>query len=138
MQSAKDDNLIGASAADRLIAAHDGDVALLYLYIRRSGAADTEGAARALCRTLGEMEAALEKLGRMGLLADVPAAMPAGQDRFPPADETGTTRRFPPCCWGRSGCWATRCRRPISKSFSGSTTTSGFRPRSSCCCCTTA
>ena len=87
MQSAKDDNLIGASAADRLIAAHDGDVALLYLYIRRSGSADTEGAARALCRTLGEMEAALEKLGRMGLLGDEAAAKPAGQDRFPPADE---------------------------------------------------
>ena len=87
MQSAKDDNLISASAADRLIAAHDGDVALLYLYIRRSGSADTEGAARALCRTLGEMEAALEKLGRMGLLVDEAAQKPAGQRVPLPADE---------------------------------------------------
>ena len=87
MQGTRDDNLISASAADRLIAAHDGDVALLYLYIRRSGSADTEGAARALCRTLGEMEAALEKLGRMGLLGDKPAAKPAGQSVPLPADE---------------------------------------------------
>ena len=87
MQSAKDDNLIGASAADRLIAAHDGDVALLYLYIRRSGSTDTEGAARALCRTLGEMEAALEKLGRMGLLDPAPAPKPAGPELPPPGDE---------------------------------------------------
>lgn len=88
MQGTRDDNLISASAADRLIAAHDGDVALLYLYIRRSGSADTEGAARALCRTLGEMEAALEKLGRMGLLGDEPAQKPAGQSVPLPADET--------------------------------------------------
>lgn len=87
MQGTRDDNLISVSAADRLIAAHDGDVALLYLYIRRSGSADTEGAARALCRTLGEMEAALEKLGRMGLLGDEAAQKPAGQRVPLPADE---------------------------------------------------
>ena len=70
MQGIADDKFISAEAAERLIAAHDGDVALLYLYIRRYGA-DTEGAARALCRTLGEMEAAHEKLGRMELLDGV-------------------------------------------------------------------
>ena len=40
-----------SEAADRLIAAHDGDVALLYLYIARTGALDAERAAGALCRT---------------------------------------------------------------------------------------
>lgn len=85
MQGITDDKFISAADADRLIAAHDGDVALLYLYIRRSGNADTEGAARALCRTLGEMEAALEKLSRMGLLPELPAK--EGARKLPPADE---------------------------------------------------
>ena len=86
MQGIADDKFISAEAAERLIAAHDGDVALLYLYIRRYGA-DTEGAARALCRTLGEMEAAHEKLGRMGLLDGAPAAPAPAQEKLPPADE---------------------------------------------------
>ena len=47
-------------AADRLIAAHDGDVALLYLYIVRTGGLDAERAAGALCRTSREIEAAAE------------------------------------------------------------------------------
>ena len=85
MQATTDDKFISAAEADRLIAAHDGDVALLYLYIRRTGSADTEGAARALCRTLGEMEAALEKLERMGLLGETPAAL--RDTKQPPADE---------------------------------------------------
>ncbi len=60
-------------AADRLIAAHDGDVALLYLYIARTGALDAERAAGALCRTAREIDAAAEKLRRMGLLDGMPA-----------------------------------------------------------------
>lgn len=86
MQGITDDKFISAEAADRLIAAHDGDVALLYLYIRRHGA-DTEGAARALCRTRGEMEAALEKLERMGLLDEASAAPAQAQEKLPPADK---------------------------------------------------
>lgn len=66
--------------ADRLIAAHDGDVALLYIYRLRTGCADSERTARDLCRTLREIEAADEKLRRLGLSgpeADVrPAAAP--------------------------------------------------------------
>ncbi len=87
MQSKQNDNLISVSAADSLIAAHDGDVALLYLYICRSGSTDPEDAARALCRTLGEMEAAREKLGRMGLLEDVPTPGDSVQKIVPPGDE---------------------------------------------------
>ena len=73
-----------SEAADRLIAAHDGDVALLYLYIARTGALDAERAASALCRTAREIEAAAEKLRRMGLLEGLPAADP--ERRLPPED----------------------------------------------------
>lgn len=55
--------------ADKLIAAHDGDVALLYIYLLRTGSEDLESAARDLCRTMGEVSAAYEKLQRMGLLS---------------------------------------------------------------------
>ncbi len=73
-----------AGAADRLIAAHDGDVALLYLHMLRTGSPDTERAAAALCRTAREIEAAAEKLRRMGLLAGLPASDP--EQKLPPED----------------------------------------------------
>lgn len=66
---------ISEAEAGALIDAHDGDVALLFLYLRRGGKADPEDAARALCRTRAQIEAAQEKLQRMGLLS--PAAVPA-------------------------------------------------------------
>lgn len=91
MSGCTNDNLISVSAADRLIAAHDGDVALLYLYMQRSGCRDVEKAAAALCRTRSEMDAAYEKLRRMGLLSDrVETASPAGTavpKKLPPEDE---------------------------------------------------
>ena len=62
-------NLIPTVAADRLIAAHDGDVALLYIFICRSGGFDPDKAAKALCRTLSEINAAYEKLCRMDILS---------------------------------------------------------------------
>lgn len=67
------DNLISPQAADKLIRAHDGDVALLYIFRLLSGSVDKESAAKALCRTLKEIETAEEKLCRMGL-GDVCAA----------------------------------------------------------------
>lgn len=72
-------------AADRLIAAHDGDVALLYLHIVRSGGLDRERAAGALCRTAREIDAAAEKLRRMGLLDSLPAPDP---ERLLPPEDT--------------------------------------------------
>ena len=68
MQGKFAENLISPAAADRLIAAHDGDLALLYLFMQRTGSRDLEKAAGELCRTLSEMEAAYEKLRRMGLV----------------------------------------------------------------------
>jgi len=81
-----------AKEAEQIIAAHDGDVALLWLCLKRNPDAGVEDAARMLCRTRAEMEAALEKLQRMGLAeptAPAPAAAPPAQNlKLPPADET--------------------------------------------------
>ena len=76
---------ISDDTADRLIAAHDGDVALLYLWLARNGDYDAEKAAGTLCRTLRETEAAFEKLSRMGL-AEAKEKPPARQ-RLEPAEE---------------------------------------------------
>ncbi len=73
-----------SAIADKLISAHDGDVALLYIYLQRAGS-DLDGAARELCRTMSEIEAAHEKLQRMGLMPD--GAEPA--NAAPPAQSTG-------------------------------------------------
>ena len=81
MQQSAPENLISQASADRLIAAHDGDVALLYIYLQRTGG-NLEGAARELCRTMGEIEAAHEKLLRMGLIGAAPLSSPAA-----PAEE---------------------------------------------------
>lgn len=89
------DNFTSAAAVDRLLAAHDGDVALLWLWLSRHGAPDLEGAARDLCRTRAEMEAAWEKLTRMELAGDaerLPVPVSAGaaaapaEPRFPPRE----------------------------------------------------
>ena len=91
------ENRIGAQALDRLIAAHDGDVALLYLYRLQSGSRDPEQAAAALCRTLREIEAAEEKLRRLELSAPTVVTESPAPDRqtvavsrrelVPPAEE---------------------------------------------------
>lgn len=82
------ENRIGAGALDRLIAAHDGDVALLYLYWLRSGSLDPEQAAAALCRTRREIGEAEEKLRRMGLLDEgAQAASPASRGTLYPPEE---------------------------------------------------
>ena len=70
MQGNFSDKLIFPAAADKLIAAHDGDLALLYLFIQRTGSRDLERAAGELFRTLREMQSAWEKLQRMGLVEE--------------------------------------------------------------------
>ena len=71
-----------AADADTLLSLRDGDCALLYLYILRSGGGlDEKLAARDLGRTDEAVRAAAEKLGRAGLLRQ-------GRGRpLPPADE---------------------------------------------------
>ncbi len=87
MHTKAEDNFI-IQAADKLIAAHDGDVALLYLYIMRHGSCNMEQAAVALCRTMQEIRSAYEKLERMGL--SVPGQCPPAEKApapLPPAEE---------------------------------------------------
>ena len=85
MQQSAPENLISQASADRLIAAHDGDVALLYIYLQRTGG-NLEGAARELCRTMGEIEAAHEKLLRMGLIGTASVPSPAAPAELPRAE----------------------------------------------------
>lgn len=89
-------NSISPAAADKLISAHDGDVALLYIYMARHGGHDLDAAARDLCRTMSEISSAAEKLQRMGLIPDgaprAKAPMPAqsaaaSEEKLPPPDE---------------------------------------------------
>ena len=94
MQQSASENLISQASADRLIAAHDGDVALLYIYLQRTGG-DLEGAARELCRTMGEIEAAHEKLLRMGLIGTLPAPSPAVPAE-PPRTDMQQEMKLPP------------------------------------------
>ena len=65
MAEKKGENCISPAAADALIAAHDGDVALLALYLARHPGADDEQAAAVLCRTRAAIADAREKLGRL-------------------------------------------------------------------------
>lgn len=65
MTELKHENHISDAELDRLIAAHDGEVALLYIYRLRTGVLDKERTARDLCRTVREVESAAEKLERL-------------------------------------------------------------------------
>ena len=81
---AKVRNFPDPAARDKLIAAHDGDTALLWLWLCRSGVYNGDRAAEELCRTLGEMDRAYEKLCRMGLYPITPDRKEAP---FSPAEE---------------------------------------------------
>lgn len=82
---------ISIQALDRLIAAHDGNVALLWLYWQRSGRLDAEQAADALCLTRQAVLDAEEKLRRMELLGPEPASVPAS----PPLPAAGSAKPEP-------------------------------------------
>lgn len=75
---------------DALLAAHNGWLTLLYLYIRRRGRFDPEQAALELDLTRQQIDDAEEKLRRLGLLSGADAQPPRAQaDKpLPPAEET--------------------------------------------------
>ena len=85
MPDRETDKLISPAAADALIAAHDGDVALYCLYAARHPEADAETAAAVLCRTRAEIDAAREKLQR--LLKSAPGRR-AEPEQLVPAEES--------------------------------------------------
>ena len=80
---------VSREEAQRLIAAHDGDVALLWLFLRQSPGGTLEDAARALCRTRAELEAANEKLQRLLPTGAGPVKGPARPEKkaAPPIPE---------------------------------------------------
>lgn len=76
------DNLI----ADKLISAHDGDVALLYIWLCRNGEFSADRAARDLCKTSREIESAFEKLSRLELASPAPVSvkkLPEPEEKLP-------------------------------------------------------
>lgn len=81
------DFFVQNSIADKLISAHDGDIALLYIYISATGCTDMEQAAHDLCRTMKEISAAYEKLQRMGLLSSPALERPVQKVTIEPARE---------------------------------------------------
>lgn len=86
-------NLISETAVDRLIAAHDGNVALLYLWIVRRGSFDAERAAGELCLTLSEVSAAYEKLSRIQSDAVKKEPIPSPEEKLPEYAATDVVRR---------------------------------------------
>ncbi len=79
-------NSIPPEDARRLISAHDGNVALLYIWQSVNGRFDAEAAARDLCMTTGEITAAKEKLDRLFAFAS-PAAGPVESRPAPEAEK---------------------------------------------------
>lgn len=65
MSSSTVHNPIPPEDARRLISAHDGNVALLYIWQSVNGRFDAEAAARDLCMTAGAVSEAKEKLDRL-------------------------------------------------------------------------
>lgn len=82
-------NLIPLDAADILLRAHDGDMALLYIYALKHGEISPELAARELCMTLAQVNAAEEKLRIQGILPGAAAQpkVPAQGKELIPEDE---------------------------------------------------
>lgn len=84
---AKDPSIIlSKQDIEKLISAHDGDMALVYLYARCRGVSG-EDAARDLCMTAAAVDAAEEKLLRLGLSLEGSAA-PAAEAPDTPAVST--------------------------------------------------
>lgn len=85
-------NSIPPEDARRLIAAHDGNIALLYIWQSVNGRFNAEDAARDLCMTAGEVSVAKEKLDRL-FSSGVPAA---AQDPVPDEKKVSLPETKPP------------------------------------------
>ena len=89
MASSSAEKSISLPVLNDLISAHDGDVALLYLWSVARSSGDREAAARELCRTMDEISSASEKLSRILGSEPRPAAeSPSGAVIPDPAEET--------------------------------------------------
>ena len=87
MAEKNEEKIITLRAADALISAHDGNMALLYLYMARHPHCSMDEAAAALSMTMAEVSAAKEKLTRIGASGDEGVRRSAV---YPPADDEET------------------------------------------------
>ena len=91
MASASTPNRIPETDAERLIAAHDGHMALLYIWQSVNPAFEPEKAAADLCLTAGDVLSAKEKLDRLlGPARPAPVPEERKEAPLPPAHETPT------------------------------------------------
>ena len=95
MSARNEQNLISPAAADALIAARDGDMALLYLYLCRTGSADLQAARLALMMPSSRMEEAVERLEMCGLLPPGAGTVSAGAAGSGPAFSEPTLPALP-------------------------------------------
>ena len=82
MRAQSEQNLITPAAADALLAARDGDMALLYLYFCRTGSYDLKAAGLALMMPSQRLKEAAERLEMCGLLHGESST---GETVLPPA-----------------------------------------------------
>lgn len=83
-------NTLPANHADALIRAHDGNIALLYIWLSKNKIMDYESAAADLCLTVTEIKAADEKLRRLNLSLSGqhdPQSSVVPREKLPAADE---------------------------------------------------
>ena len=71
------ENMAENSILGKIISAHDGDMALLYLFMSSSPNASADDAAAALCMTMRQINDAREKLERIGALPSGGSVSPA-------------------------------------------------------------
>ena len=83
MSRNNDQNLITPQAADLLIAGHDGDMALLYLYLCRTGCRDRDKAGLDLLMPRQRLNEAFERLEMCGLLPLTPESEHVSQPSEP-------------------------------------------------------
>ncbi len=81
---------LSAEALEKLLAFHDGNMALLYLYLALHGPEALPRAAQELCFSQQALDTALKQLRLLGLLSSAPASPAAAAADKPllPADET--------------------------------------------------
>lgn len=90
MSEKSGENSITSHAAEELLRAHDGNMALVYICLLHRGGSDSKSIAKELCLTVREVDDAVEKLK---LLEIMPAAGKASSEkpfRPAPAEEAKT------------------------------------------------
>lgn len=88
-------NLISPADAEKLLRSHDGDCALLCLWMAFTGSRDKERAAGELCMTMSQVENAFEKLSRMLRSSPAPCAEAPAEKPQQPSPPTPSGKIIP-------------------------------------------